>query len=60
MNMFGWLGAALAPVTVGVISEHYGLATGIGWCAVAYIAATAFLLVAAWLGRRSERLAPIS
>jgi MFS family permease len=60
MNMFGWLGAALAPVTVGVISEHYGLATGIGWCAVAYIAATAFLLVAASLGRRSQRLAPTS
>jgi sugar phosphate permease len=48
MNMFGWLGAALAPVTVGLISQSYGLAIGIGWCALAYIAATAFLLLAAW------------
>jgi MFS family permease len=55
MNMFGWLGAALAPVTVGLISQRYGLAIGIGWCALTYIAATAFLLLAAW--NRSSQFA---
>jgi sugar phosphate permease len=54
MNMFGWLGASLAPVTVGLISQRYGLAIGIAFCSTAYVAATGFLLLAAAL--RSYRM----
>jgi MFS family permease len=48
MNMFGWLiGGAPAPLAIGYLSTHLGLAAAIRLSAAVYVAAAVFLLMAA-------------
>ena len=50
MNMVGWLGGGgLAPVTIGVLAQHIGLASSLGLTAAVYIAGGAVLLIASKL-----------
>jgi MFS family permease len=49
MNTVGWLGGgALAPVTVGVLAQRYGLGSAIAMASVVYVLA-GFCLIAAML-----------
>ena len=53
MNMVGWLGGGgLAPVTIGFLAQHIGLARSLGLTAGVYIAGGCVLLVAS-LSRES-------
>lgn len=53
MNMVGWLGGGgLAPITIGIIAEHYNLGIAISLAGFVYVAAGILLLTA------SVRFAP--
>jgi MFS family permease len=47
MNTIGWLGGgALAPLTIGILAEHYGLSIAIALASAVYILSGLFLLTA--------------
>jgi MFS family permease len=47
MNMAGWLGGgSLAPIAVGVVAEHAGLASALSCTAAVYLAGAVILLLA--------------
>jgi MFS family permease len=53
MNMVGWLvGGGLAPVTIGFLAQHIGLARSLGITAVVYIAGGIVLAAASRLASR--------
>jgi hypothetical protein len=52
MNMVGWLGGGSASVVIAWIAKYQGLGGAISSAALVYLAAAAFLLLAAVFIRR--------
>ena len=55
MNMVGWLlGGGLAPITIGLLSQRFGLSAAIGCTAGVYLLGGVLLLIASRLARQSR------
>jgi MFS family permease len=61
MNTIGWLGGgALAPVTIGILAQRYGLSIAIAMAAAVYLLAGGFLLTAIFCFVKRDAAATIA
>ena len=55
MNMVGWLGAGMAPVSIGLLASHVGLGAALGCTAVVYLMGSCILFAASRLATHAAR-----
>lgn len=57
MNTIGWTGGSLAPLTIGVAADRYGMSAAITWTAAVYVVVGLLALVAARLAAAGPKAA---